>query len=452
VSTSKRIAIGSDHGGYALKQAFCEYLQAQGVVLLDVGTHSEKSVDYPVFARAVADAVASGRATHGLVIDGAGIGSAMVANKVPGVRAAVVHNVASAVNATEHNNANVLSIGAGFVDAALGIEIIEIFLTHTCTVDRHLRRALMIEQLDVHLGAVGENVMSSSMSQSEKSTVVTAILDAIKADPSLLGGAKTTLCGCAPKSNAPDDVAAVVRSGAHRLSSRSDGEALPTNLASMIDHTLLKANATYDDVDTLCEEAKTCGFKSVCVNPTYVRRCADNLRGSNVLTCTVIGFPLGATSKEIKVMEARRALRDGANELDMVINIGALKSGDIQTVYEEIRLLAETAREGRAILKVIIETALLTDEEKVTACVLAKRARAHFVKTSTGFSTGGATVHDVDLMARAVENKLEVKASGGIRTTSDAESMIAAGATRIGASVGIKISDCNILSSCDSAY
>jgi deoxyribose-phosphate aldolase len=158
-----------------------------------------------------------------------------------------------------------------------------------------------------------------------------------------------------------------------------------------------------------------------------------------VKTCCVIGFPLGATPKEIKALEARRAVRDGAKELDMVIAIGALKSGDHRYVYEDIRLVAEAARDGSALLKVIIETGLLTDEEKVAACVLAKKARADFVKTSTGFGHGGATVHDVELMARAVDHQLQVKASGGVKGAEDARKMVAAGASRIGASVGVKI-------------
>jgi deoxyribose-phosphate aldolase len=211
------------------------------------------------------------------------------------------------------------------------------------------------------------------------------------------------------------------------------------SLAKYIDHTLLRANATYAEIDQLCDEARQYGFASVCVNPVHVRRCQLSLRGSDVKTCTVIGFPLGATPKEVKALEARRALRDGAQELDMVINIGALKSGDLHSVYEDIRLVREAAHEGNALLKVIIETALLTDDEKVAACQQAARVRVDFVKTSTGFSTKGATSEDVALMAQAVGHKLGVKASGGVRTAGDAQKMIAAGATRIGASVGINI-------------
>jgi deoxyribose-phosphate aldolase len=216
-------------------------------------------------------------------------------------------------------------------------------------------------------------------------------------------------------------------------------DAVPDDLARLIDHTLLRPEATYADIDRLCDEAKKYGFASVCVNPMHARRCADRLRGASSVVCTVIGFPLGATPPEIKALEARRAIRDGAREVDMVLAIGALKSGDHRYVYDDIRLVAEAAHEGRALLKVILETALLTDEEKVAACVAAKRARADFVKTSTGFSKGGATAHDVALMAKAVDHALGVKASGGVGSAADARKMIEAGATRIGASVGVKI-------------
>jgi deoxyribose-phosphate aldolase len=175
------------------------------------------------------------------------------------------------------------------------------------------------------------------------------------------------------------------------------------------------------------------------VNPVHVKRCANRLRGSSVLVCTVIGFPLGATPSEGKALEARRAIRDGARELDMVINVGALKSGDHRAVYDDIRVVSEVARDAGVLLKVIIETSLLSDEEKIAACVAAKKARANFVKTSTGFAKGGATAHDVALMAEAVEHKLGVKASGGVSSVADARKMILAGATRIGASVGVKI-------------
>ncbi|MFV2038661.1 MAG: deoxyribose-phosphate aldolase [Acidimicrobiales bacterium] len=211
------------------------------------------------------------------------------------------------------------------------------------------------------------------------------------------------------------------------------------DMARYIDHTALKPDTTAADVDLLCREAEEYQFASVCVNPVWVKRAATCLRGSNVKVCSVIGFPLGAATAEIKAMEARRAIRDGAREVDMVINVGALKSGDHKTVLTDIEKVVDSAHEAGAIVKVILETSLLTDEEKVIASSLAKKARADFVKTSTGFSTGGATVYDVALMRETVGPDMGVKASGGVRTASDVEDMIAAGATRIGASAGVQI-------------
>ncbi|MEX0864459.1 MAG: deoxyribose-phosphate aldolase [Acidimicrobiia bacterium] len=211
------------------------------------------------------------------------------------------------------------------------------------------------------------------------------------------------------------------------------------DLAQYIDHTLLGPDATSEDIDRLCAEAEQYRFASVCINPTWVRRAANNLRGTGVPVCTVIGFPLGATTTEVKATEARKALRDGAREIDMVINVGALKSGDHELVFNDIAKVVDAAHEVGAMCKVILETALLTDEEKVIASALAKRAKADFVKTSTGFGPGGATVYDVALMRETVGPEMGVKASGGVRTAHDAEDMIAAGATRIGASAGVQI-------------
>ncbi len=203
---------------------------------------------------------------------------------------------------------------------------------------------------------------------------------------------------------------------------------------------LLRPDATFDQVTKLCKEAREFGFASVCVNPCYVKHCAGLLRGSPVKVCTVIGFPLGANEPETKALEARRAIREGATEVDMVINVGALKSGRDELVYKDIRAVVEAAMDGGAICKVILETSLLNDDEKVRACQAAKRARADFVKTATGFGPGGATADDVALMSRAVSGtKMGVKASGGIRNLQDAEQMIRAGATRIGASAGVRI-------------
>jgi deoxyribose-phosphate aldolase len=216
-------------------------------------------------------------------------------------------------------------------------------------------------------------------------------------------------------------------------------ETTPKKLARMIDHTLLKADATYDQIETLCNEARQHHFASVCVNPANVERCAQLLAGTDVDVCTVVGFPLGATPTEVKVFEAEQAIHDGATEVDMVINIGALKSGDRELVKRDIAAVAEACHAGGAILKVIIEAAMLTDDEKAVACQLAKSAKADFVKTSTGFGPGGATVEDVALMRRLVGPEMGVKAAGGIRTYEDARQMIAAGASRIGASAGVKI-------------
>jgi deoxyribose-phosphate aldolase len=210
-------------------------------------------------------------------------------------------------------------------------------------------------------------------------------------------------------------------------------------LAAIIDHTLLKPDATHPEIEKLCDEARQYQFASVCINPSYVALCSKLLSGSPVKVCTVIGFPLGATSTAAKVFEAEQAIRDGALEVDMVLNVGYLKSGNTKFVEEDIRAVAAAAHRSHAILKVILETCLLTDEEKETACILAKKAGADFVKTSTGFSKGGATVEDIALMRKAVGQDMGVKASGGVRTQEQARAFVAAGATRIGASASIKI-------------
>lgn len=211
------------------------------------------------------------------------------------------------------------------------------------------------------------------------------------------------------------------------------------NIASYIDHTLLKQDATQAQIMQLCAEAREYQFASVCVNPTHVGLCAQLLRGSGVETCTVVGFPLGANSEAVKTCETWDVIESGATEVDMVINIGALKSKNYAAVLDDIVAVTEAAHEGGAIVKVIIEAALLTDEEKVIACQLCQAAGVEFVKTSTGFGPGGATVEDVALMRRTVAADMGIKAAGGIRTLADAQAMIAAGATRIGASAGIAI-------------
>jgi deoxyribose-phosphate aldolase len=231
----------------------------------------------------------------------------------------------------------------------------------------------------------------------------------------------------------------VVANGAARLGYSGPAAGVPQNLARFIDHTLLRPTATAGDIDRLCDEAMEHRFAAVCINPCWVARAARRLRGSAVTVASVVGFPLGASSPEIKAMEARRALRDGAREIDMVINIGALKSGDHELVRRDIAGVSDACREVGARNKVIIEAAYLEDEEKVVACRLAQAARAHFVKTSTGFGPGGATVFDVALMREVVGEKMGVKAAGGIHTAAEVREMITAGATRIGASAGVRI-------------
>jgi deoxyribose-phosphate aldolase len=211
------------------------------------------------------------------------------------------------------------------------------------------------------------------------------------------------------------------------------------SIARLIDHTLLRPDAMHSDIVQLCREARDYNFASVCVNPYWVPLASAELDGSQVKVCTVIGFPLGATSTEAKAAETEAALRAGAREIDMVQNIGALRDNDDETVQEEIALVALVCHRAGAIAKVILETSLLTDEQKITACQLAKNAGADFVKTSTGFSASGATVPDVQLMRRTVGPEMGVKASGGIRTLEDLLKMLEAGATRIGASAGTKI-------------
>ncbi|MFQ6075330.1 MAG: deoxyribose-phosphate aldolase [Candidatus Bathyarchaeia archaeon] len=210
-------------------------------------------------------------------------------------------------------------------------------------------------------------------------------------------------------------------------------------LAKTIDHTLLKPTATKDDIVRLCEEARRYGFASVCVSPYYVPLAANLLRETGVKVCTVIGFPLGATAPEVKIFEAEDAIRRGAREVDIVINLGALKSGDYALVRRDVEGVVRAAKPKDVATKVIIEACFLTDEEKVKACTIAREAGADFVKTSTGFGSGGATVHDVELMRRTVGREMRVKAAGGIRTFEQAMSMIEAGATRIGASAGVAI-------------
>jgi deoxyribose-phosphate aldolase len=236
-----------------------------------------------------------------------------------------------------------------------------------------------------------------------------------------------------------DRVSLVANAGADRIGLEVAAPPTSDAIAKLIDHTVLKPQATEADIVRICREAVDYGFASVCVNPYYVPLVADMVRGSQVLTCTVVGFPLGANMPETKVAEAARGVADGARELDMVIKVGALKSARYDWVRHDIEGVVAAGRRGGAIVKVILETALLTDEEKIIACEISRDAGAAFVKTSTGFGPGGATTDDVALMRRIVGAGMGVKASGGIGSRQDAAAMIAAGATRIGASAGVRI-------------
>lgn len=250
--------------------------------------------------------------------------------------------------------------------------------------------------------------------------------------------AVTCACHSVNEDCCPTRLLGVIEAGAARLGMHATGGA-PDGVSGLIDHTLLKPDATRQDLEKLCREAKEFRFATVCVNPAWVAYCASQLRGSAVGVCTVVGFPLGATTGDVKNYETRRVIFDGAREVDMVINVGALKSGDVRTVERDIEAVAQPCRDAGVLSKVIIEAALLTDEEKVTACTLAKAAGADYVKTSTGFGPGGATVADVALMRRVVGADMGVKAAGGVRDLEGLKAMVAAGATRVGASAGVKI-------------
>jgi len=246
-------------------------------------------------------------------------------------------------------------------------------------------------------------------------------------------------CEASCASHCAGKVRTFTAEGADRIEYHGPGNEVPRDLARYIDHTLLKPDASAADIDKICDEAAQHGFASVGVNPTWVRRAANRLRDTDVAVASVIGFPFGATPSDVKAYETRRAVRDGAREIDMVINIGALKSGDHDLVRSDIARVSDACHESGAINKVIIEAALLSDAEKIIASRLAREAKADMVKTSTGYAKGGATIFDVALMREAVGPKLGVKAAGGIRTAEDVQEMIAAGATRIGASAGVKI-------------
>lgn len=263
------------------------------------------------------------------------------------------------------------------------------------------------------------------------------VLKAYPVNGQICSGCESCQGNCA--SACPDRCRDVVQAGADRLSARLGTGQVPADLARMIDHTLLKPDASRAEIVKLCDEARANSFATVCVNPAWAPLCADLLRGSPVKVCTVVGFPLGATLPEVKAYETERVIAGGASEIDMVQNIGALKSRDYKLVAEDVAAVVRAAHARQASVKVIIEAALLTDEEKVESCTIAQAAGADYVKTSTGFASGGATAADVALMRQVVGPGIGVKAAGGIRSAKDAQAMIAAGATRLGASAGIKI-------------
>ena len=236
-----------------------------------------------------------------------------------------------------------------------------------------------------------------------------------------------------------DEAGQVISAGAERLSSTLGSAPTDASVSKYIDHTLLKAEATREQITQLCFEARKYNFATVCVNATHARLCVNLLKGTSVGVAVVVGFPLGATTPEVKAFEAEQALQEGASEIDMVINIGAIKDRNLELAARDVRAVVKVVHNLGGLLKVIIETALLTDEEKQIACLIAKEAGADFVKTSTGFSTAGATVEDVALMRRTVGPTIGVKAAGGVRTDEDMQKMVKAGATRIGTSAGVKI-------------
>jgi deoxyribose-phosphate aldolase len=362
----------------------------------------------------VAEEVASGRCDLGVVIDGAGIGSSIAANKVPGIRAALAYDVSSAVNSREHNDANVLALGAGLIGPVLARQIVDAWLAAECREDRHRRRVALItdmERTGRDAGAAPSEIPDEDLER------IARRLEALLAAP------RPAPAPAAPPPAGPDPEPVP-----------------PERIAAMIDHTLLKPEATEDQIRRLCGEARENGFAAVCVNPAWAPLAARELRGSPVRLCCVVGFPLGASQPEIKALEARRAIREGAREIDMVMNIGALIAGDDPRVERDMRAVVEACRDGGAICKVILETGFLDDDAVRRACRLAGRAGAHFVKTSTGFGPRGATAHDVALMAAETrERRMGVKAAGGVRSFADACRMVAAGATRIGTSAGVAI-------------
>jgi deoxyribose-phosphate aldolase len=454
----KSIAIGSDHSGFRLKEIIKVHLRDQGHEVNDCGTFGEKPVDWPDIAQDVARQVAEKKSSIGVIVDGAGIGSAMVANKIPGVRAALCYDLSSAKNSREHNGANVLTLGSGLIGTTLAKQIVDTFLSHDCTAERHLKRVKMVEEIDkvsaIQLPDQGKEYTQSPDSipdicENDLTKIAQQVSQLLNQKHITTTESSGTHCEtdmvckcgiCVERT--PETIRQFIDFGVDRIgyNDATGCDCVPEDIAHCIDHTVLKPETTAEDVKKLCAEARDYHFASVCVSPSYVPVAAKELAGSKVKVCTVVGFPSGAHMPEIKALEARRAIRDGAQEIDMVVNIGAVKSGDDELVYRDILRVSEACEDGGAVSKVIIETGLLTNDEKVRACELAKKARANYVKTSTGFATGGATAEDIALMYNIVASAgMGVKASGGVRSYETAQKMIQAGATRIGATAGIKI-------------
>ncbi|HUI43418.1 MAG TPA: deoxyribose-phosphate aldolase [Terriglobia bacterium] len=456
-NSSRRIALAGDHAGFELKEYLKRFLSDAGYAVVDLGTNSTEPVDYPDFARSVAESVASGKAWRGVLVDGAGIGSAIAANKVPGARAALCYDRATARSSREHNDANVLTLGARLMPPEAAREVTAVWLETQFAGGRHQKRVDKITGIEQAPAGFAGGLRPASRpedggAQSGTETREELVEAATREVLCRLGDQRA----CALRGLEMDEAACpgcdgrcaescpvksrrVVAAGAARLGAGLGVTQVPSDLARLIDHTLLKPEATEADIRRLCAEARDYGFATVCVNLAWVSLCAAELSGTAVKVCTVAGFPLGATAASVKNFETEQAVKLGAAEIDMVINVGALKSGYYERVEQEIRALADTCHRGGAIQKVILECALLTDQEKVIASRLAKSAAADFVKTSTGFGPGGATAHDVEIMRLVTGPEMGVKAAGGIRNYEDLRKMLSAGATRIGASASVKI-------------
>jgi deoxyribose-phosphate aldolase len=398
----KIVALGADHGGFRLKETLKPLLLELGLEIRDIGVYDAEPADYPDIAQKVAELVARGEARRGVIIDGAGIGSSIAANKVFGIRAALCYDRASARNSREHNDANVLTLGARLLTEGQAEDVLRTWLATPFAGGRHTARVEKIRRIEEKYGHMVQPVADLA-----PMAAVSVMVQPVAS-------------GSAPMAAA-------------------SGVAQGSGIATLIDHTMLRPEGTRADIVKLCGEARQYGFATVCINPYWVPLAASELAGSAVKVCTVVGFPLGATSTEAKVAEAAAALRAGAREIDMVMNVGALRSGDFDTVKLDIQAVAGVCHDAGAIVKVILETALLDEAQKTTACGLAQAAGADFVKTSTGFGPAGATVQDVELMRRAVGPRMGVKAAGGVRTLEDFRAMVAAGANRVGASASVKI-------------